>query len=183
MAKVEEETKYARVMHHIGGLSGKNDNTDMLRGGEDELNLVTSDYFADMDEDQVKRLFEIGALREATPDEVKRFEINAGIREAEPDEPAYTGFTTGNQTLKADEGKTGAVKQGSGDEDSKGQPSSGHQTYKGMTKGMLSEYTVPELKDFAKEESEKDADRAKALTGYQEMKKDELLDGLLSLEN
>ena len=34
---------YARVMHHIGGLSAKNDNSQMIRGGEDELNLISRD--------------------------------------------------------------------------------------------------------------------------------------------
>jgi hypothetical protein len=158
---------YARVMHHIGGLSGNNDNSDMIRGGVDEMNLITeADIPAGTD---IERLFKLGALREATADEVKQFEISKGIREADPDDKEFTDFTTGSAGLKSDPTKSGAVKEqnagGAGEPSGEGDPAS----YKGMGKGELSEYTVPELKDFAKEAG---------IEGYATMLKPELLDAL-----
>lgn len=172
--------KYARVMHHIGGLSGQNDNSDMIRGGEDDLNLVTqADMPKDMTEDAVKRLFELGALREATPDEVKQWETSKGIRDPAADMDAETRFSTGNETLH---GEPGAAPVGGGgdgkDKDpgsglAGGQASTGHsQTYDGMGKGELSEFTVPELKELAKKEG---------IEGYADMNKDPLLEALLGL--
>ena len=183
--------KYARVMHHIGGLSGKNDNADMIRGGEDELNLVTETSFpAEMKEADVKRLFDLGALREATADEVKQWEISKGIRVASDDMDAETQFTTGNETLHgvpgaapvgggaddAQSGGAGADKLGDpgaelGNGQSQADAGQG-QTYKGMSKGQLSESTVPELKQMAKDEG---------VEGYADMTKDPLLDALLAL--
>ena len=179
--------KYARVMHHIGGFSGANDNSSMIQGGEDVLTLMTVDDVPKGTD--VKRLVDLGAIREATPDEVKRWEIQQGIREDDGDPAAAVEFTTGNQSLHVDENpeRTGAAKRGGGapddnagdgtgllggkgDADSKDETTTSG-TYKGMGKGELSEYTVPELKDFAKEEG---------IEGYATMLKDDLLTALTS---
>ena len=197
MAKVENKPKYARVMHHIGGLTGKNDNSDMIRGGEDELNLVTSDQFGDMSDADVERLFTLGALRAATPDEISQWEKAQGISDGT--DTSFVFRTTGNENLK---GQPGAVEHGAGSSEAGtdaalqqakspdelalaaqqqgtgGTGSTGHSevgaagTYKGMGKGELSEYSVPELKDFAK---------AEGVEGYSAMLKPELLDTLLNL--
>lgn len=183
--------KYARVMHHIGGLTGANDNADMIRGGEDELNLITEQDVPPGTD--VERLFKLGALREATPDEVKRFEVSKGLRDPE-DEDSFTTFTTGSAGLKPGDDNAGAAtgkdkgklvdadsgkganealqdkQQAAGDAAAGSQ---GHQettgSFNGMSKGELSEFTVPELKNFAKDAG---------IEGYGEMKKDELLDAL-----
>ncbi len=217
MAKVEQKEKqpvaditgkYARVMHHIGGLTGKNDNSDMIRGGEDELVLVTQE---DLPEGtNVERLVSLGALRSATPDEVKRWEVSKGLREDSDDE-SFVFNTTGQGTLKGTAGansetegtggedapdkalqqaktpeelaaaggiimsgdRTGSTGDDTGNADTTGDDTSGAATtYKGMGKGALSEYTVPELKDFAKQEG---------IEGYNEMLKPALLDALLAL--
>ncbi len=171
-------TKYARVMHHIGGLSGQNDNSDMIRGGEDEFTLITDkDLPEGIEKEQVARLFELGALREATPDEVERWEVSKGLRKPAAADADVTAFTTGNETLQ---GGQGAAPVGGGaDEAELGSGaaigSAGHSgTYKGLTKGELSEFTVPELKGMAKEEG---------IEGYAEMNKDPLLEALLALGN
>jgi hypothetical protein len=172
MAKVQ----YARVMHNIGGLTGANDNSDMIRGGEDTLTLIKE---GDLPEGlDVKRLIDLGAIRPATEDEVARWEGKTVT-------PDFTGFTTGNQPLHPELGdKGGAAAAGTPDSSTAGstpdnplgdgQQAGGDatgQSYKGMGKGELSEYTVPELKDFAKEAG---------IEGYTHMVKDDLLNALLA---
>jgi hypothetical protein len=249
MGKIEntEQRKYARVMHHIGGLSGKNDNTDMIRGGEDELNLLDETKLQDMQKNGVDigRLITVGALREATPDEVSRFEIANGIRSAAPTSELFTQFTSGDEGLKAvtgvdasstgvvganvnssrepftapgseaggdaaREGAAGASGENQGgflgsfggqqqtgqqvstntggqqagdstnsDADTGGTVSGGSTTYKGMTKGELSEYTVPELKEMAKEEKGEDGELL--IADYSTMTKEPLLNALMAL--
>jgi hypothetical protein len=169
---------YARVMHHIGGLSAKNDNSQMIRGGEDELTLITQ---ADIPEEtNVERLFSLGALRAATPDEIKRWEVSKGLAVDSPDDEDFVDFTTGSEGLKpgqggsatsegtvAGKGKTEGQQAAAGQ--GAGQQADADGTYKGMGKGELSEYTVPELKDFAK---------AEGIEGYASMNKDDLLNAL-----
>ena len=139
----------------------------MIRGGEDELNLISRDDIpADTD---VERLFSLGALRAATADEVKRWEVSKGLRADSPDDEAFVDFTTGSEGLKPGEGgsATSAGTQAGKGKTEGQQAAAGQQgatgasgdagagaegTYKGMGKGELSEYTVPELKDFAKAE-------------------------------
>lgn len=188
MAKKQDDAGYARVMHHIGGLSGKNDNSTMIRGGEDELNLISREDIPEGAD--VERLFSLGALRKATPDEIKRWEVSKGLRADSPDDEDFVDFTTGSEGLKEGEGGS-ATSEGTqagkgkteGQQAAAGQPgageagagSTGHAdvtadgTFKGLGKGELSEYTVPELKDFAKEAG---------IEGYGSMNKDDLLNAL-----
>lgn len=243
MGKIEntEQRKYARVMHHIGGLSGKNDNSDMIRGGEDSLNLLDETKLQEMQQAgaDIGRLITVGALREASPDEVSRFEIANGIRNAAPTSELFTQFTSGDEGLKAvsgidpsatgvvgsdpnssrepftapgtqapgggdaDTGQAGGFLAGFGGQAGEGQQvstntggqqagdstnsdastggigSGGSTTYQGMTKGELSEYTVPELKEMAKEE--KDAEGNLLIADYSTMTKEPLLAALLAL--
>jgi hypothetical protein len=183
--------QYARVMHHISGLTAANDNSDMIRGGEDELMLIErKDIPEGID---LERLAKLGAIREATPDEVKRWEVSKGLRSADEDDDTFARFTTGNPGGAATVG-AGAATVGAGADDAGknddasalanagaalggtgGAGSAGHQETtnnpKGMTKGELSEFSVPELKAFAKEQG---------IEGYNDMKKDDLLDALTS---
>jgi hypothetical protein len=186
MAKIEsEQRKYARVMHHIGGHAGATAASDMILGGEDNFTLLSQEELQKMVDEgvDVERLVTLGSLREATPDEVMKWEVAEGIREAAPDSKFFANFTTGNETLHSEVG--GAVGASLDDSKAPGSAnapvdegdddavsSSGSASYKGMTKGDLSEYTVPELKEMAKEEG---------VDGYATMLKDDLLNALLTV--
>ncbi len=186
MAKIEEQIRYARVMHHIGGHAGATSASDMILGGEDNFTLLSEAELKKMAGEgvDVERLEKLGSLREATPEEVTKWEVAKGIREAAPDSKFFANFTTGNEPLHPELGDTGGAVGASLDDskapgsanepvgDDAAVASNGSASYQGMTKGELSEYNVPELKEMAKEEG---------VEGYATMLKDDLLNALLEL--
>jgi hypothetical protein len=164
--------RWVRVLHHIGGLTGKNDNSDMLTGGdgdEGHLNLITEDDLHRMEYENdinVKRLFDLGAIRPATPDEVYRFRKQRGETVEAPVEPLSADF------LENTKGDTSKMAGTDNTASTGGKGSAGSASYKGMTKGELSELEWPELRSYGKAES---------IEGYGQMDKETLLNALTSL--
>lgn len=144
--------KYYRVMHHIG-LSpdatqklegdGAAVTGELIRGGSEDFNIITLDQLPeDIDTD---RLIRLGALRPATSEEIEKHQGGAGSGSVDT--------TTGNTTLHGTDGSVANTGEG----DNK------------LTKGELSEFTVIDLREMAKERN---------IEGYSSMNKAELLDAL-----
>jgi hypothetical protein len=152
-----DATKY-RVMHHIGGFpheEGKAGIDQAILGGVDFLQIITLDQLpSNID---TKRLIDIGALRKATSEEIEAFEESGAEGARTLGTGTSPALTTGNETPR----DPGAV----GSREGQREP----RTPTGMTKGELSEHTVPELREMAKEAG---------IEGAGQMNKSELLDAL-----
>jgi Zn ribbon nucleic-acid-binding protein len=191
-----DSREFLRVRQHIGGLPHSQPDKNkppvprtMHIGGEgdDVLTLVHRDTLEEWEDDgvDIMRLIKLGALAPATDEEVARWEREGrqtgGGTPTPTDSAVSPAFTTGNETprgagqvgdqtgiatLGADartgRRDVGLAPLGDAATSNTGLPN-------GMTKGELSEKTVVELKEMAKE---------RGIVGYSNMTKAELLDAL-----
>lgn len=158
MAETEQTATRYRVMHHIGGFQAKEGEASIdstILGGVDTLHIITLDELpSGTDTD---RLINLGALRKATSEEIEAWESGGAEGARTLGAATSPAFTTGDETPR----DAGAV----GSKEGQSTP----RTLTGKTKGELSELTVPELKEMAKEAQ---------IEGYSSMNKAELLDAL-----
>lgn len=118
MAK-KELASYYRAMHNLGAIPGKDTH---IRGGADVLSLISADdlELAASEGTDLARLYDLGALREATAEEVEEWERRDGVIDSYE---LITNASNGNPFVTAAE--------------------------ENATKGELSEKTVTELKALA----------------------------------
>lgn len=155
------QTKY-RVMHHIGGFpagEGEAPTDMMLAGDDDNFSIINADDLPKGTD--VDRLVRLGSLRTATSDEIERHDERAKQGARTLGSATSPAATTGNATDK-DAGTVG---------DTEGQ-GAGARTPTGISKGELSEKTVPELREMARERGD--------IEGYSTMNKADLLNALTS---